>query len=85
MFSQFFTELEKFIPAELVKSINVADIQNYAQNGIGSNSCGPKLRKQYCFQKEQFVCEWKLMFEEKSEKLSGNDCFCKEGKTASRN
>ena len=36
------------------------------------------LENSMCFQKEQFVCEWKLMFEEKSEKLSGNDCFCKE-------
>ena len=63
---------------ELEKSGSTIVCLDYAQNGIGSNSCGPKLRKQYCFQKEQFVCEWKLMFEEKSEKLSGNDCFCKE-------
>lgn len=34
---------------------------DYAQNGIGSNSCGPRLMEEYRFDEEEFVFEIKLI------------------------
>ncbi len=34
---------------------------DYAQNGIGSNSCGPKVLAPYRFDEEEFAFEWKLV------------------------
>ena len=34
---------------------------DYAQNGIGSNSCGPKLKEDYRFDEEAFTFEIKLV------------------------
>lgn len=36
---------------------------DYAQNGIGSNSCGPEVLPQYRFDEEEFLFEIKLLFE----------------------
>ena len=33
---------------------------DYAQNGIGSNSCGPELRKEYQFTEETFTFDMKF-------------------------
>ena len=38
---------------------------DYAQNGIGSNSCGPELSKQYQFDEEEFLFTVKLVCYEK--------------------
>ena len=38
---------------------------DYAQNGIGSNSCGPELPKQYQFDEEEFLFTVKLVWYEK--------------------
>lgn len=35
---------------------------DYAQNGIGSNSCGPELRKEYQFTEETFTFDMKFLF-----------------------
>ena len=34
---------------------------DYAQNGIGSNSCGPKLLEKYRFDEEQFCFRFRLI------------------------
>ena len=34
---------------------------DYAQNGIGSNSCGPAVRKEYCFDSHRFTFTLKLV------------------------
>ena len=34
---------------------------DYAQNGIGSNSCGPEVLSQYCFDDTRFCFEFKLI------------------------
>ncbi len=38
---------------------------DYAQSGIGSNSCGPELSKQYRLDQEEFEFKIKLVFEKK--------------------
>ena len=38
---------------------------DYAQNGIGSNSCGPEVLDQYQFGEEEFLFTVKLVFYEK--------------------
>ena len=38
---------------------------DYAQNGIGSNSCGPELSKKYRLDQENFEFDIKLVFIEK--------------------
>ena len=47
---------------ELEKSGNTIVCLDYAQNGIGSNSCGPELRDEYQVDEETFVFEMKLLF-----------------------
>ena len=47
---------------ELEKSGNTIVCLDYAQNGIGSNSCGPELRDKYQFNEEKFIFEMKLLF-----------------------
>lgn len=47
---------------ELEKSGNTIVCLDYAQNGIGSNSCGPELREQYQLDEETFIFEMKLLF-----------------------
>ena len=47
---------------ELEKSGNTIVCLDYAQNGIGSNSCGPELRDEYQVDEETFVFEIKLLF-----------------------
>lgn len=47
---------------ELEKSGSTVVCLDYAQNGIGSNSCGPELRKEYWLNEERFVFEMKLLF-----------------------
>lgn len=47
---------------ELEKSGNTIVCLDYAQNGIGSNSCGPELREQYRLDEETFIFEMKLLF-----------------------
>lgn len=47
---------------ELEKSGNTIVCLDYAQNGIGSNSCGPELRDEYQLDEEAFVFEMKLLF-----------------------
>ena len=34
---------------------------DYAQNGIGSNSCGPRLKEIYRFEEETFTFQIKLV------------------------
>lgn len=34
---------------------------DYAQNGIGSNSCGPRLNKEYRLDEKEFCFEMKLV------------------------
>lgn len=38
---------------------------DYAQNGIGSNSCGPEVSAQYQLDEEEFLFGVKLVFYEK--------------------
>lgn len=56
---------EKAHNFELEKSGNTVVCLDYGQNGIGSNSCGPKLRKEYRLDQERFTFEmmfiWKGM------------------------
>lgn len=47
---------------QLEKSGNTVVCLDYAQNGIGSNSCGPELRKEYQLDEEEFTFEIKLLF-----------------------
>lgn len=47
---------------ELEKSGNTIVCLDYAQNGIGSNSCGPELRAEYQLDEETFIFEMKLLF-----------------------
>lgn len=47
---------------ELEKSGNTIVCLDYAQNGIGSNSCGPELRDKYQFNEKKFIFEMKLLF-----------------------
>ena len=47
---------------ELVESGSSVVCLDYAQNGIGSNSCGPVLQDKYKLNEEHFVFEMKLMF-----------------------
>ena len=47
---------------ELEKSGNTIVCLDYAQNGIGSNSCGPELRKEYQFTEETFTFDMKFLF-----------------------
>ncbi len=47
---------------ELEKSGSVIICLDYAQNGIGSNSCGPELRKEYQLNEETFIFDMKLLF-----------------------
>lgn len=53
---------EKAHNFELEKSGNTVVCLDYAQNGIGSNSCGPELRKEYQLAQETFTFEMKLLF-----------------------
>ena len=53
---------EKAHNFELEKSGNTVVCLDYGQNGIGSNSCGPKLRKEYRLDQERFTFEMKLLF-----------------------
>ena len=53
---------EKAHNFELEKSGNTVVCLDYAQNGIGSNSCGPELRKEYRLDQETFTFEMKLLF-----------------------
>lgn len=53
---------EKAHNFELEKSGNTVVCLDYAQNGIGSNSCGPELRKEYRLDQETFKFEMKLLF-----------------------
>lgn len=47
---------------ELEKSGSTIVCLDYAQNGIGSNSCGPELRKEYQFTEEIFTFDMKFLF-----------------------
>ena len=47
---------------ELEKSGSTIVCLDYAQNGIGSNSCGPELRKEYRLEEETFAFDMKLLF-----------------------
>ena len=47
---------------ELEKSGSTIVCMDYAQNGIGSNSCGPELRKEYQFTEETFTFDMKFLF-----------------------
>ena len=47
---------------ELEKSGSTIVCLDYAQNGIGSNSCGPELRKEYQFTEETFTFDMKVLF-----------------------
>ena len=47
---------------ELEKSGSTIVCLDYAQNGIGSNSCGPELRKEYQFTEETFTFDMKFVF-----------------------
>ena len=47
---------------ELVKADSTVLCLDYAQNGIGSNSCGPVLEEKYRLNKENFDFEIKLVF-----------------------
>ena len=47
---------------ELEKSGSTIVCLDYAQNGIGSNSCGPELRKEYQFAEETFTFDMKFLF-----------------------
>ncbi|CDA05819.1 putative uncharacterized protein [Blautia sp. CAG:257] len=53
---------EKAHNFELEKSGNTVVCLDYGQNGIGSNSCGPELRKEYQLDQERFTFEMKLLF-----------------------
>lgn len=46
---------------ELEKSGSTIVCLDYAQNGIGSNSCGPELRKEYQFTEETFTFDMKFL------------------------
>ncbi len=50
---------------QLEKSGNTILCLDYAQTGIGSNSCGPELRKEYQFAEEEFVFDIKILFGQK--------------------
>ncbi len=47
---------------ELEESGSTIVCLDYAQNGIGSNSCGPELRKEYQFTEETFTFDMKFLF-----------------------
>lgn len=47
---------------ELEDSGNVVLCLDYAQNGIGSNSCGPVLKKEYRLDDDKFTFTMKLIF-----------------------
>lgn len=47
---------------ELEKSGSTIVCLDYAQNGIGSNSCGPELRKEYRLEEETFTFDMKFLF-----------------------
>ena len=49
---------------ELVPSGSTVFCIDYAQNGIGSNSCGPELLEKYRFNPEQFEFEVKLIWKQ---------------------
>ena len=53
---------EKAHNFELEKSGSTIVCLDYAQNGIGSNSCGPELRKEYRLEEETFAFDMKLLF-----------------------
>lgn len=46
---------------ELEKSGSTIVCLDYAQNGIGSNSCGPRLQKEYRFDQEEFIFQMKIL------------------------
>ena len=46
---------------ELEDSGNVVLCLDYAQNGIGSNSCGPELKKEYRLDEDTFTFKMKLI------------------------
>lgn len=50
---------------ELEESGNTVLCLDYAQSGIGSNSCGPELSPQYRVDEKEFLFDLKLIFEEK--------------------
>ena len=50
---------------ELEKSGYTVVCLDYAQNGIGSNSCGPELRKEYQLNEETFTFEIKFLWGKK--------------------
>ncbi len=49
---------------ELIPCGSTVLCMDYAQNGIGSNSCGPELLEKYRFNPEYFEFEVKLLFQE---------------------
>lgn len=49
------------------QNINFLSV-DYAQNGIGSNSCGPELQPEYCFSEAQFDWQFEIAFLESIEK-----------------
>ncbi len=59
-------ELEqKMHEHELEPSGSTVLCLDYAQNGIGSNSCGPEVLSRYQFQEEEFLFELRFVFSEK--------------------
>lgn len=46
---------------ELERSGGTVVCLDYAQNGIGSNSCGPRLREEYRFDEEAFTFQMKIL------------------------
>lgn len=53
---------EKAHNYELVPSGSTVLCLDYGQNGIGSASCGPELRREYKLEKEEFCFEVKMIF-----------------------
>ena len=55
-------ELErKLHEQELEESGSTVLCLDHAQNGIGSNSCGPEVQEQYRFDEEEFVFQIQLV------------------------
>ena len=52
---------EKAHNFELEPSKHTVLCIDYAQNGIGSNSCGPEVAQQYRFDEEQFCFTFRLV------------------------
>ena len=63
----------EYTQEELTKKVHNYEIEpsgmtvvclDYAQNGIGSNSCGPELLEKYRLDKKNFKFEMKMIFKE---------------------